>query len=422
MSFAKREWLSTQGNVSMSFIDENDQLKELKRGIVDFISEKDLLAKLKKSKETNTPLTIKAGFDPTRPDLHLGHTVLINKMRQFQNLGHRVVFLIGDFTAMIGDPTGTNETRPALSKEEVTENAKTYAEQVFKILDREKTVVEYNTRWFDQFKPDDFIRLTSKYTVARMLERDDFEKRYREHKAIGLHEFLYPLIQGYDSVALKSDVELGGTDQLFNILMGRDLQKAHSMSQQVVMTVPLLEGLDGVQKMSKSYDNYIGLEDSPKDMFGKTMRVSDELMFKYYNLLTDIPTAEIEQMQADVEQGKKHPRDVKVSLGKFLVGRFHSEEAADNAYAEFNRIFVNKGVPDDMPLFERSPEEIAICPFLTSLKMTQSNGEARRLIQGGAVTVADEKISDHQYKLNLKAGDSFIVKVGKKKFAQVKVI
>ena len=405
----------------MSFLSPQEQLKELKRGIVDFISEKDLLSKLEKSQKENKPLVVKAGFDPTRPDLHLGHTVLINKMRQFQKLGHDVVFLIGDFTAMIGDPTGKNETRPPLTKEEVKENAKTYAQQVFKILDPDKTRIEYNTKWFDQFKPDDFIKLSSKYTVARMLERDDFEKRYKSQVSIGIHEFLYPLVQGYDSVALKSDIELGGTDQLFNILMGRDLQKSHGQSPQVVMTVPLLEGLDGVQKMSKSYDNYIALEDSPKDMFGKTMRVSDELMFKYYDLLTDISTDELAVLKQDVESGKKHPRDAKVELGQYFVERFYDKETAENAYQEFKRIFVKKGLPDDMPVFEKSAEQVSICPFLTSLKMTQSNGEARRLIQGGAVSISNEKISDHPLKLDLKSGEEFIVKVGKKKFAKVRV-
>ncbi len=406
----------------MSFLDPHEQLKELKRGIVDLISEKDLLKKLQKSKDENKPLVVKAGFDPTRPDLHLGHTVLINKMRQFQKLGHKVVFLIGDFTAMIGDPTGKNETRPPLSKEDVKVNAKTYAKQVFKILDKDLTEVRYNTDWFDEFKPEDFIKLTSKYTVARMLERDDFEKRYKEQTPIGIHEFLYPLIQGYDSVALKADVELGGTDQLFNILMGRAMQKSHSMGQQVVMTVPLLEGLDGVQKMSKSYDNYIGVDESPKDMFGKSMRVSDELMYRYYDLLTDISTDDLEKMRNEIKDGSKHPRDAKVELGKYLVTRFHSAEAAENAYEEFKRIFVKKGIPDDMPEHHlEAVVGIGVCAFLTSLNMTKSNGEARRLIQGGGVQIRGEKLSDPQLKINLESGDEFIVKVGKKKFSKVVV-
>ncbi len=406
----------------MSFKDPKEQLKEIKRGLADLISEKDLLAKLEKSKSTNTPLVIKAGFDPTRPDIHLGHTVVINKMKQFQNFGHKVVFLIGDFTAMIGDPSGKNETRPPLTSEEIKVNAQTYAQQVFKILDPDKTEIAYNSKWFNDFKPEDFIRLSSQYTVARMLERDDFEKRYKNHTPISLHEFLYPLIQGYDSVALKADVELGGTDQIFNLLVGRDLQKSHSMAQQVVMTVPILEGLDGVQKMSKSLDNYIGLDDTPKDMFGKSMRVSDELMIRYYELLTDLSTDEINQLKEDLASGQKHPRDAKVELAKFIVSRFYDSATAENCLEEFNRIFVKKGIPDNMPEFNKAPsEQVGVCGFLTELKMTSSNSEARRMIQGGAVEIAGQKISDPQLKIDLTAGDEFIVKVGKKKFSKVKV-
>lgn len=399
-----------------------DQLTELKKGIVDFFSEKELLAKLKKSQKEGKPLTIKAGFDPNRPDLHIGHTVLINKMKQFQDFGHRVCFLIGDFTAMIGDPTGKNETRPAMTEEEIKENAKTYARQVYKILDREKTVVMYNSEWFSKFTASDFIRLSSQYTVARMLERDDFSKRFKNHESIAIHEFLYPLVQGHDSVAMKADVELGGTDQLFNILVGRDLQKDAGMDQQVVMTVPILEGLDGVQKMSKSLDNYIAVEDSPREMFGKTMRVSDELMIRYYELLTDITVSELEALKADVTSGKKHPREVKVALAKFLVERFHSKEAADGAEQEFDRIFVNKGVPDDMPEFQVGAETgKGVCVFLKDLNLVASNSEARRMIEGKAVEIRGEKVTDPKMNIELKSGDEFIVKVGKKKFAKVQV-
>lgn len=397
------------------------QLTELKKGIVDLISEKELLAKLKKSQKEGKPLTIKAGFDPNRPDLHLGHTVLINKMKQFQDFGHRVCFLIGDFTAMIGDPTGKNETRPPMTEDMVAENAKTYARQVYKILDKETTVVLYNSEWFKKFSASDFIRLSSQYTVARMLERDDFSKRFKNHESIAIHEFLYPLVQGHDSVAMKADVELGGTDQLFNMLVGRDLQKDAALDQQVVMTVPILEGLDGVQKMSKSLDNYIAVEDSPREMFGKTMRVSDELMLKYYELLTDISVAELEVLRNDVESGKKHPRDVKVALGKFLVERFHSKEAAEGAEAEFDRIFVNKGLPDDMPEKDVGASETGICVFLKDLNMVSSNSEARRLIEGNAVEIRGEKVKDPKMILALSAGDEFVVKVGKKKFAKVRV-
>lgn len=399
-----------------------EQLAELGRGIVDFISKKELEKKLIKSQETGKPLTIKAGFDPNRPDLHLGHTVLINKMKQFQTLGHKVCFLIGDFTAMIGDPTGKNETRPPMTKEAIDENAKTYAKQVFKILDPAKTEVMYNSKWFSAFEAADFIKLSSQYTVARMLERDDFSKRFKEHQSIALHEFLYPLIQGHDSVAMKADVELGGTDQLFNLLVGRDLQKDAGLAPQVVMTVPLLEGLDGVQKMSKSLDNYIAVEDSPRDMFGKTMRVSDELMIKYYELLTDLSNQDIEQIQAKLKSGEKHPREAKVFLAKYLVTRFHSEEAAESAEKEFNRIFVDKGLPDEMPEFDfPSDKEKWICHLLVESQLAKSSSEGRRLIQGKAVEIKGEKVMDPQLKVELVAGDEFVLKAGKKKFAKIRV-
>jgi tyrosyl-tRNA synthetase len=399
-----------------------EQIQELKKGIVDFISEKELLAKLKKAEETKKPLLIKAGFDPNRPDLHFGHTVLINKMKQFQDFGHDVHFLIGDFTALIGDPTGKNETRPPMTEEEIRENAKTYARQVFKILDPEKTKVAYNSHWFSKMTPTDFIKLSSQYTVARMLERDDFSKRFKAHEAIALHEFLYPLVQGYDSVAMKADVELGGTDQLFNLLVGRDLQKTAGQASQVVMTVPLLEGLDGVNKMSKSLDNYIAVEDSPREMFGKTMRISDELMIRYYELLTDITVVGLADLKRGLKDGSLHPRDTKVKLAIMMVERFHSSREAQNAFDEFERMFVAKGLPDDMPEFEvEATAEKWICHFLVELKLTQSTSEARRLIEGRAIEIKGEKVADAQLKLKLKAGDTFVVKAGKKKFAQVKV-
>ena len=310
-----------------------------------------------------------------------------------------------------------------MSAEEIQAYAKTYADQVFKILDPEKTEVAYNSTWFDKFKPADFIRLSSRYTVARMLERDDFEKRYKNHTPISVHEFLYPLVQGYDSVALKADVELGGTDQLFNLLVGRDLQKSYQQSQQVVMTVPLLEGLDGVQKMSKSLDNYIAVEDTPKDMFGKTMKVSDELMIRYYELLTDFSSADIEAMSGELKSGQLHPRDAKVRLAKFLVERFYDKETADHAHEEFKRIFVKKGLPDNIPVFERSVQTaVGVCQFLTELKMTKSNSEARRMIVGGAVELAGSKVNDPKMTIDLESGSEFIVRVGKKKFSKVKVV
>lgn len=406
-----------------------EQLKELKRGVVDIVSEGELLAKLKESYAKNKPLRIKAGFDPSRPDLHLGHTVLMNKMRQFQELGHHVMFLIGDFTALIGDPTGRNALRPALSQEEVEENAKTYARQVFKILDPKKTEVLYNSQWYNKFKPADFIKLAGQYTVARMLERDDFQKRFQGQIPISVHELLYPLVQGYDSVEMKADVELGGTDQRFNLIVGREIQKAYGLPSQVIMTVPLLEGLDGVQKMSKSYDNYIALEDTPKDMFGKTMRLSDTLMLRYYELLSDLTVDDLAQLKADLASGKKHPRDVKVNLGKFFVERFHGAEAAEKAVAEFNRIFAGGGLPDEIPEKEVEAKEYAIAPLMVLAGLATSNGEARRLIEGGAVEIikdgagpgSGEKVKDTQLKMNLTGGHQFILRAGKKKFVKVLV-
>jgi tyrosyl-tRNA synthetase len=403
----------------------SEQLKELKRGTVDIVSEADLLKKLEKSYKDNAPLRIKAGFDPTRPDLHLGHTVLMNKMKQFQDLGHQVIFLVGDFTAMIGDPTGKNETRPPLTRDEVKKNAETYVNQVGKILDLAKIELSWNASWFDKFGAADFIRLSSQYTVARMLERDDFEKRYKSGVPIALHEFLYPLVQGYDSVALKADVELGGTDQRFNLLVGRDLQKSYGQEPQCIMTMPLLEGLDGVNKMSKSLDNYIGVEDSPRDMFGKTMRVSDELMVRYYELLTDITTADLEKLKADMKAGAVNPRNAKVNLAKIFVARFHGADAAQAAEDEFNRIFVNKGVPDEMPEFSlpaaRFAVEIDVPAFLKELDLVPSTSEARRLMQGNAVEIAGAKATQVRAVLGFKAGESVVVKVGKKKFAKVHV-
>lgn len=406
----------------MAFLPAEEQLKQLKKGTVDIVSEGELLAKLKKSVKENKPLRIKAGFDPSRPDLHIGHTVLMNKMRQFQLLGHHVIFLIGDFTARIGDPTGKNEARPPLTDAEIEANAATYARQFYKILDKDKTEVAYNATWMMKFTPADFIRLTSQYTVARMIERDDFTKRLANKTPIHMHELLYPLVQGYDSVALKSDVELGGTDQKFNLLVGRELQKSAGQEPQCIMTVPLLVGLDGVQKMSKSADNYIAVEDSPRDMFGKSMRVSDELMFNYYELLTDITVEELEQLKKDVASGKKHPRAVKVELGRLLVERFHGVAAATNAVEEFDRIFVNKGLPDEVPVKEVPPvSQIWICKLMVETGLAASSSEGRRLIEGRAVERDGEKIEDPQMKLDLKKGDSFVLKAGKKKFVRVQV-
>ncbi|WP_295905442.1 tyrosine--tRNA ligase [uncultured Bdellovibrio sp.] len=395
-----------------------EQLERIKFGVAEFISDEDLLKKLKKGQ----PLNIKLGADPTRPDIHIGHTVVINKLRTFQELGHKVYFLIGDFTAMIGDPSGKNTTRPMLTREEIEENGRTYAKQIFKILDPEKTEIVYNSSWIGKMTPAEFIRMSAQYTVAQMLERDDFTKRYKSGTPIGIHEFLYPLTQGYDSVALKADVELGGTDQKFNLLVGRAMQSAYGQEAQCVLTMPILEGIDGVNKMSKSLDNYISVVDTPKDMFGKTMRISDDLMYRWYELLTDITANQLSQLKTDVNEKRKHPREVKVNLAKFLIKRFHSEAAAQAAEDEFNRIFVEKGLPDDVPEFEVEAEaQVGLPALMVKAGLVASNGEGSRLIQGGGVQIDSEKISDPKLKMDLKSGQSFVVKAGKKKFVKIKV-
>lgn len=402
-----------------------EQLEELRKGAMDLVSEQDLLKKLERSYKENAPLRVKAGFDPTRPDLHLGHAVLMNKMKQFQDFGHQVIFLVGDFTAMIGDPTGKNETRPPLTEAEVKENAKTYVRQAYKILDESKVELAWNSTWFSKMSPSDFIKLSSQYTVARMLERDDFEKRYKSGTPIAIHEFLYPLVQGYDSVALRADIELGGSDQRFNLLVGRDLQRSYGQEAQCILTMPLLEGLDGVNKMSKSLDNYIGVEDTPTDIFGKTMRVSDELMVRYYELLTDISTSELSKLKSEMASGAVNPRNAKVQLAKEFVKRFYGQEAASAAEDEFNRIFVNKGVPDQMPEYDlpvsRFSEEVDVSSLLKELNLVPSTSEARRLIQGNAVEVAGSKVTQPRVKFDFNAGDEIVLKVGKKKFAKLRV-
>jgi tyrosyl-tRNA synthetase len=402
-----------------------EQLGELKRGIVDVISEAELLKKLEKSHATKKPLIVKLGADPTRPDLHLGHAVVIQKLRQFQEFGHEVQFLIGDFTGMIGDPSGKNEARPPLTRDEVTANSKSYEKQVFKILDPEKTKIVHNSSWLDKLTPVEFIKISAQYTVARMLERDDFSKRYKGGVAIAIHEFLYPLMQGYDSVAMKSDVELGGTDQLFNLLVGRDLQKAYGQAPQIVMTTPLLEGLDGVNKMSKSLDNYIGFDESPRDMFGKTMRVSDQLMLRYYELATSVPLTEIESMKKEMAGGK-NPRDFKVRLAKTIVERFHGAAAGLAAVDEFERLFVRKdGIPDNIdevsvPVSELTGE-VDIAALLKKIGGVNSTSEARRLLDTGSVHFGDISMKTVKAKLDYKAGDSVVIKIGKKKFLRLMV-
>ncbi|MEW9797127.1 tyrosine--tRNA ligase [Alteromonas sp. CYL-A6] len=387
---------------------------EIKRGTDEILPEEDLIEKLKSGK----PLTIKAGFDPTAPDLHLGHTVLINKLRTFQQLGHKVVFLIGDFTGLIGDPTGKNVTRKPLTKEQVLENAKTYQEQVFKILDPEKTQIRFNSEWMNELGADGMIRLAASQTVARMLERDDFKKRYNNGQPIAIHEFLYPLVQGWDSVALEADVELGGTDQRFNLLMGRELQKDQGQSQQSILMMPLLEGLDGVQKMSKSLNNYIGITDTPNEMFGKIMSISDELMWRYFDLLSFRPLEEIADLKARMENGE-NPRDIKILLAKELIARFHSDEAAEAAHQDFIQRFQKNAIPDEMPevTLKLGDEGMAIGYLLKEAGLVASTSDAMRMIKQGAVKINGDKVSDTRLVLNEKGEN--VYQVGKRKFARV---
>ncbi len=399
-----------------------EQLEAICRGSVDLISKADLLKKLKKSFKEQKPLNIKAGFDPSRPDLHLGHAVLLNKLKLFQSFGHQVIFLIGDFTAQIGDPSGLDKTRPVLKESEVEKNAKTYSRQVFKILNEKKTKVCFNSIWMKKMSAQEIIHWAGKYTVARMLERDDFSKRFETKQAICIHELLYPLLQGYDSVFLKADVELGGTDQLFNLLVGRELQKKAGQELQCVLTVPLLEGLDGVKKMSKSYDNYIAIEDSPSEIFGKTMKLSDELMIRYYELLTDKKSQEMEQIKKDLKSGQAHPMKVKMDLAYFFVERFHGFHSAEKAKENFKNVFSFGKVPDDIRERKVAPaEDFWVCYLICKVGFSPSTSEARRLIQGGAVEINGEKIKDSNLKINLKLGDKFTLKAGKRRFVQIKV-
>ncbi|MGL5742792.1 MAG: tyrosine--tRNA ligase [Legionella sp.] len=392
---------------------EDSVCSELIRGCEEVLPQQELEKKLQKG----TTLKIKAGFDPTAPDLHLGHTVLLNKLRQFQQLGHEVIFLIGDFTAMIGDPTGKNVTRLPLSQETVLENAKTYQEQVFKILDPLKTRVAFNSQWLALFSAVDLIRLAATHTVARMLERDDFNKRYTSAQPIAIHEFLYPLLQGYDSVALKADVELGGSDQKFNLLMGRELQKHYGLEPQVVMMTPLIEGLDGIKKMSKSLDNYIGINEPAAEMFGKIMSISDELMWRYINLLSFKTGKEIQALKTSVEQGA-NPRDIKIDFAKEIVTRFHDPMQAENAHKEFIERFQKGIIPEDLeeqtlPL----KEPLSLAQLLKQMNLTQSTSEAIRLVKQGAVKINGDKIEDPA--LELSAGKTYIIQVGKRRIAKL---
>ncbi len=396
-------------------MDMEQQVRTILRGCAECIDEKELRAKLAKGR----PLRVKAGFDPTAPDLHLGHTVLIHKLRHFQELGHTVIFLIGDFTGMIGDPSGRSETRPPLTREQVLQNAETYKQQVFSILDAEKTEVRFNSEWMDTFSAVDFIRLASRYTVARMLERDDFEKRYRSNMAISIHEFLYPLVQGYDSVALEADVELGGTDQKFNLLVGRTLQGQEGQESQCVLTMPILEGLDGVKKMSKSLGNYVGIDDAPADMFGKLMSVSDELMWRYYELVSTKTLHEIEMLQRDVEEGKLHPKVAKEELAQNITAQYHGADKAAKARQGFNAVFGRGEVPADMPVYTCGHGEASTpSVFLADSGLAASRGEAKRLIKQGALSIDGAKVDDPNMVLGV---GEYVVRLGKKRFLALHV-
>ena len=401
----------------MSFTSVEKQLEVIKRGTTEIVPENELIDKLKKSKKENRPLRIKLGCDPTRPDLHLGHSVILRKLRQFQDLGHHIILIIGDFTALIGDPTGQNKTRPSLTAEEIKENAKTYLDQAGKILDREKTEIVYNADWLAPMKFEDVIRLSSKLTIARMIERDDFSKRYNNNEPISLHEFLYPLAQGQDSVHLESDVELGGTDQKFNLLVGRDLQRDADQDPQVCLMMPLLVGTDGSQKMSKSYDNYIGIDESANDMYGKTLSIPDDLIYTWYELVTDISVDELKTIKKRI---KTDPRNTKHDLAFTITRMYHGEQAAKDARTHFEQTVINKEIPDDAPVVELSAgEPHRLLDIISDANLTQSNGETKRMMKQGGVSIDDEKVKDINFELTPESGGEYSLKVGKRKYARL---
>ncbi len=397
----------------------DEQLSLIERGAVNIISREDLAKKFTRSRESGIPLIIKAGFDPTAPDLHLGHTVLIQKLKHFQDLGHEIHFLIGDFTGMIGDPTGKSETRKVLTEDDVRKNAETYKIQIFKILDPDKTKVVFNSTWLAKLTSIDFVRLASQLTVARMLEREDFKVRFENERPISIHEFLYPLIQGYDSVAMKADVEIGGTDQLFNLLMGRDLQRAWGQEPQAVITMPLLEGLDGVNKMSKSLGNYIGITESPDDIYGKILSISDELMFRYYELLSDLSKDEITSLNQDMVSGRKHPKAIKQTLAREMTARFHDHDAAVRAEENFERVFKDHDTPEDIPEKTIIPDadSIWLPKLLVSAELVSGTSEARRMIKQNAVSIDGEKTTDINHAVT--ARGEVLLRVGKRRFCKV---
>ncbi|MBP7529125.1 MAG: tyrosine--tRNA ligase [Syntrophorhabdaceae bacterium] len=394
-----------------------EQIAVIKRGAVDLINEKELREKVTRAEALKRPLRVKLGLDPTAPDLHLGHTVVLQKLKQFQDLGHVAIFLIGDFTAMIGDPTGRSETRPALTKDQIMANAETYKKQVFKILDPEKTEVRYNSEWFEKISAADMIRLCAQYTMARIMEREDFKNRYQNNLPISIHEFLYPLVQGYDSVALEADIELGGHDQIFNLFVGRDIQKSYGQESQVLVTVPLLEGTDGVNKMSKSYGNYVGIDEPPDDMFGKLMSISDDLMIKYYELLSDIPLEALAALKTGLANGTVHPKQAKIDFAKEIITRFHDASAASSAHENFEKMFRDKEIPDDIEtvVMNRYDAGIWLPKLMVNMGLVPSTSEGKRMIKQGAVTINSEKI----FSEDLPAGQELVIKVGKRKFKKL---
>ena len=405
-------------------MDINKQLKILKQGVSDLISEEDLKEKLIEAKKEDRPLRVKLGLDPTAPDIHLGHTVVLKKLKQFQDLGHEVYLIIGDFTGRIGDPSGKSKTRKQLSEAEVKENARTYEEQFTKILDEDKTKLVFNSSWLGEMDFEDVINLSSKYTVARMLERDDFHNRYQENKPIGIHEFFYPLMQGYDSVAIEADVELGGTDQRFNLLVGRNLQKEYGQESQVLVMMPLLEGLDGTEKMSKSLGNYIGIEDKPADMYGKVMSIPDDLIVRYFELVTNVDVKEVEKIKEAIEEKNENPMEYKKQLARTIVKEYHGEEGAKKAEKEFESVFSKGNLPEDIPEVEISKDrledgELWIVKIVAATGMVDSNSEARRMIKQGAVTIDDKKYE--KINLDLEVKDGMIVQIGKRRFAKIKL-
>lgn len=401
-----------------TMLSPEEQLKVIRRGVAEILLEEELHKKLERSLKSNTPLRVKAGFDPTAPDIHLGHTVLLEKMRQFQDLGHEVIFIIGDFTGMIGDPSGRSELRKPMTREEVLKNAGTYRTQVFRILDPEKTQIKFNSEWLDKLTAAELIRLQAKQTVARMLEREDFKQRFERHNPIGIHEFIYPLLQGYDSVAVKADIEIGGTDQRFNLLMGRELQKEYGQEEQVLVILPLLEGLDGVNKMSKSLGNYVGITEPPGEMFGKIMSISDELMIRYYELLSHISVDDLEDLKEGLRTGRIHPKKAKEALALEIVERYWGRNAASKAKEEFDHIFRDKELPEEVPLFRlrKDEKEIWLPRIMKQSGLVKSTGEGIRLIKQGAVSVNREKWTDPNR--NLPAGE-YILKIGKRRFLRI---